>query len=273
MPWGRRSVDAQNSRARSSDSHVLMPRCPDPRRSQVSARPAGEQGPSPRRSPAPLQPQNKPREVSAFLRTRERTDPKKGHGGGRGGPAAAMCGRGAFLASKGTFRQRAPGQPFAGAMGTQGLRSKVRCACTALHPCGCFRRVLCGRVGVPAPGQVDGGRTAGGGRTREEGAEGAAPSRPRGRQKTKRALPQAGPRAGGCTPASPRRSCWPLRPQTWSWAARGGDRPWVTVWHTNFQASTEQRCSQIRLFGQHFGYFQCGQLRLRTNTNLLRIQR
>lgn len=35
-----------------------------------------------------------------------------------------------------------------------------------------------------------------------------------------------------------------------------------------------ERCSQFSLFRQHFGYFQCGQLRLRANMmNLLRIQR
>lgn len=101
-------------------------------------------------------------------------------------------------------------------------------------------------------------------------------------------LPDSGRRARelrGPQRSSPCHSCWPrgvLGPRSRAALRRrrptltpqgGGDYPQVTVWHTRFQARTEQRCSQFSLFGQHFGYFQCGQLRLRGNMNLLRIQR
>ena len=144
------------------------------------------------------------------------------------------------------------------AKGTQGQRSKVSCARTAIQPCGCFRWVLCGRVGVQAPGCVHRGRPKGAG----------------GR----------GAQRAGLLPLSPRLRCLcPCRPAPPLLAAEildlepGAPRRGLSAGHSMAHKRSSrhrtQRWSPFSSSGQRFGYFQCGQLRLRTNTNLLRIQR
>lgn len=54
---------------------------------------------------------------------------------------------------------------------------------------------------------------------------------------------------------------------------RGGLPTGHSMAHKFSSQNRTERCSQFSLFGQHFGCFQCGQLRLRANMNRLRIQR
>lgn len=83
-------------------------------------------------------------------------------------------------------------------------------------------------------------------------------------------LPDSGWRARelrGPQRSSPCHSCWPqgaLGPRSRAALRRcrptltpqgGGDYPQVTVWHTRFQARTEQRCSQFSLFGNVLAIF------------------
>ncbi|KAF6099943.1 hypothetical protein HJG60_011659 [Phyllostomus discolor] len=154
---------------------------------------------------------------------------------------------------EGTSRWRAPGQCFAGAMGTQGLRSKVRCPCTALRPLrllqvGALQERRCSSARVSSL-RAHNGRGARGGRgATSNPLEGGAGDQVR--------PPRTGPRgpreqAGARSPTAPvpEAALRPARrvpaghrdPKPGAGQPRGGDRPWVAVWHTRVHTSTEQR--------------------------------